>query len=1142
MTSAEVREKLAEALQLDLIGPDNTHAFAHELLPQSPRKWYLTGFLVPSGAPAEARQADDAAEGDPDSPESGTGDDEDGNDKAAAMRFLPSSMGLSFLLKKSTGNLSVTAEWGDYIWEGFEDDDSVQEPSDEDEEEDAKEDERKKHRRGGFRRDPRVEEISVTIPEPGEKAAFPVPNEKGLDIVVASSRYATDSAASLKDTIGVSVFLVNNRSHEERRAYKATAFQAKLRVRCEDGIVGRPNLSGAGTTSIDDRDGAVADLHYRDVLEYAVGHAVSVEPPSREPDDAVREVATTWLPEGTVEKVGQGRIKGGELRIETLGALEDAGAAKSALMPLCEEYRQWIEAQRNKLNGHNLSKPQRETAEELLMDAEFAAQRIEEGIDLLTDPSFLEAFRIANRAVVAAANRRLNPAKPLEWYPFQLAFILLSIRGIAKPEHSDRKRVELLFFPTGGGKTEAYLGLAAFAIVLRRLKNDGLQSAGVSVLMRYTLRLLTLDQLGRAAGMICALELERQKNPELLGTWPFEIGLWVGSAATPNRLGHRGYAGPGKAYTAYQKWFEYKKEPKLKPAPIPLENCPWCDTRFKPHCFHLLPHSGARPLLDLRVNCCNPKCEFSGDNMLPIIGVDEPIYRRLPCFLIATVDKFAALPWTGHVGALFGKVQRSDKSGFYGPCDPSVGTPLPNGELLPPDLIVQDELHLITGPLGTIAGVYETAIEHLCRRKTAEGIEIVPKIVASTATVRRAQSQILALFGRRDVTVFPPPGPDRTDTFFSKTLPTSEANPRLYLGVAAPGRSLKVVYLKSALALLSATLRIYNAEGGGPKNPADPYMTILGYFNSLRELGGTRRIVEDEVYARVQRYGRRKRLEPDDDLFVDRRISYDPTELTSRVHTGQVADAKRRLALTANEKESVDVALATNMISVGLDITRLGLMVVLGQPKTNSEYIQATSRVGRDDQRPGLVVTLLNIHKPRDRSHYERFSAYHSSFYRAVEATSVTPFSPRAMDRALSAALVGLCRLTTDSLTPAKAVSEVATVRTSLKACSDIFADRAELHQEDPDPALRAKVHDLCEALLDDWVQLADQYRSTGSALQYGTESHQVRAMLRDFLDPDLPGLPPLHWKFRANRSMRDVEPSVMVKPKSLIGTGDSSW
>ena len=218
--------------------------------------------------------------------------------------------------------------------------------------------------------------------------------------------------------------------------------------------------------------------------------------------------------------------------------------------------------------------------------------------------------------------------------------------------------------------------------------------------------------------------------------------------------------------------------------------------------------------------------------------------------------------------------------------------------------------------------------------------------------------------------------------------------------------------LRTFLALLGAAQKAYATFGPKPSanNPADPYMTLLGYFNSLRELGGARRIVEDEVTNRVAGYASRKRVSEAAGLFANRTIAYEVVELTSRVSTNQVAEAKQRLQETCDGKGHVDVALATNMISVGLDIVRLGLMVVMGQPKTSAEYIQATSRVGRDSARPGLVVTILNIHKARDRSHYERFAGYHQTFYRSVEATSVTPFSPRALDRGLAGTLIALAR------------------------------------------------------------------------------------------------------------------------------------
>src|ERR1017187_3902469 len=357
--------------------------------------------------------------------------------------------------------------------------------------------------------------------------------------------------------------------------------------------------------------------------------------------------------------------------------------------------------------------------------------RSECGIELLRDdPQALLAFRLANRAMADAARQRREVQQP-EWFPFQIAFILMNLEGIVNPESADRQRVDLLFFPTGGGKTEAYLGLAAFTLVLRRLRNPGITGAGTSVLMRYTLRLLTLDQLGRAATLICALEVERQNDAEKLGEWPFEIGLWVGRAATPNRMGRKG---DNDQESARSRTIRFLNDDR-KPSPIPLEECPWCGTKFPRLSSRLLPNSDEPEVL--RVSCVTRQCQFGRGLPLPIVGVDEPIYRRLPCFIIATVDKFAALPWTGPVGAFFGRVERYDqKRGFYGPCDSPQGAKLPDGRLLPPELIIQDELHLISGPLGTMAGLYETALDELCAIER-DGHIVRPKIVASTATVRR---------------------------------------------------------------------------------------------------------------------------------------------------------------------------------------------------------------------------------------------------------------------------------------------------------------------------------------------------------------------------------------------------------------------
>jgi hypothetical protein len=422
-----------------------------------------------------------------------------------------------------------------------------------------------------------------------------------------------------------------------------------------------------------------------------------------------------------------------------------------------------------------------------------------------------------------------------------------------------------------------------------------------------------------------------------------------------------------------------------------------------------------------------------------------------------------------------------------------------------------------------------------------------PKIVASTATVRRAERQIRGLFGRSQVDVFPPPGLDRRDSFFALTVPPSERNARTYLGIAAQGRNIKVCFLRTVLALLGAAQKQWQEAGGqrNPENPADPYMTVLAYFNALRELGGARRIVEDEVRTRASDYGsRRVRVGEATGLFADRPKFGEPLELTSRVSTNEVADTKRRLALPFHEKDRVDVALATNMISVGLDITRLGLMVVLGQPKTAAEYIQATSRVGRDDERPGLVVTLLNIHRYRDRSHYERFCSWHECFYRAVEATSVTPFSPRAIDRGIAAVTVALARLGHDGMTRGRDAGQASKRRGELDFVAEEISRRAEAHDgqlsADEAEALRTQVKARVIDLLDSWANIADKR----GELQYQREEGVLPPLLYDPLSPELGKIPREARKFKAGRSLRDVEPTVNLwldRPDDFMHDGSPS-
>ncbi len=1129
-TANDVRAQIIDALRLDLVGPRPGYAphaeYAEEALPIAPSKWYLTGFLVPYEAPVTQRSDDD---GDEQLDLLGRvieADDDNTPERASARKaFFPSSVGLSVLVSPETAQLRVKVAWADYQ--------PIASPTEAGEDQGELLPEapgsRVEQRAGGgrWRRVPRKAERLLTL-RVGEPSTIELPEHEDLKLVV-SVRTVEEQGLLPAGTRSVSVFLVNQRPPApDVRRDAAYVFQPELSLHSLVPFVARPDVHGRES---DDWDEQVADVQFRDAVEYAVGHNISALA-VRESDGACREVKTAWMPTADVEKVVPGKLPGVQLGMEALAAAPDAETVRSLVGPMVTAYGTWIRQQAKQLPTEARRK---EVGQALLKNAERAARRIQAGLDALDDPLILEAFRLANRAIATAIRQRAchgeseqkpETQPPPAWRPFQLAFLLMNLVGTARADHADRGVVDLLFFPTGGGKTEAYLGLAAFSMFLRRLRDPSIQSAGVTVLMRYTLRLLTLDQLGRAATLVCAMELMRQDDVDKLGRWPFEIGLWVGQTATPNRMGRKG---DNDRYSARARTIAFQNDSGRRPSPIPLESCPWCGWKFTKDSFKLLPDP-SKPT-DLRVSCVHRRCAFhtrAQPRGLPVLSVDEAIYRRLPTFLIATVDKFANLPWVGESAGLFGRVERHDEHGFYGPWETNRGRAL-SGPLPPPELIIQDELHLISGPLGTMVGLYETAIDALAS-PSMDGEAPGPKIVASTATVRRAERQIRGLFGRSAVEVFPPPGPNRRDSFFALAVGAEERNPRTYLGVAAQGRNLKVVFLRTMLALMAAAQRAWVDNGGAqnPENPADPYMTVLGYFNSLRELGGSRRIVEDEIATRLKDYAsRRRRVGVVDTLFADGRRITEPRELTSRVSTNEVADTKRRLSLPFRQKEHVDVALATNMISVGLDITRLGLMVVLGQPKTASEYIQATSRVGRDDQRPGLVVTLLNVYRPRDRSHYERFAAWHESFYRAVEATSVTPFSPRAIDRGLAGVTVALARLGHAGMTAPRGAFAINAHRAELDFVAEVLSRRAEGHDAQLDRGaqeeLRRKVKERVVGLLDAWSNIATKKGD----LQYQQEVGVAPPLLFDPLSPELAKQNREAQQFKVGRSLRDVEPTV---------------
>jgi hypothetical protein len=867
----------------------------------------------------------------------------------------------------------------------------------------------------------------------------------------------------------------------------------------------------------------------------------------------------------------------GHLDMEVLANMQRSEIV-AVLNDLSNDYGNWVVEQRARIGRNVVGYDVQAT---LALDrCEEIKGRLDEGIAVLTDTSdekALEAFRFANRAMAKqrihslfALSQRRGENKTLadfdrrqnrSWRPFQLAFILLSLPSLADPTHRDRTKpveayADLLWFPTGGGKTEAYLGVAAFAMAIRRLQGkqdsyDG--SRGLTVIMRYTLRLLTLQQFQRASALICAMELLRQeaisKGDKSLGEQPFTIGLWVGNKVTPGTT--------EDSHKAIQDIRNPERFDAGGTSPAQLTSCPWCGCEISPKHDVEVDVAGRRTT----IYCGDKKgrCEFSKGKSsrkphpgIPVLVVDEEIYHRPPSMMIATVDKFALMAWRGEVRTLFGRVSAEcPRHGLLWPGADCTGTHraykgLPSttvrnvDNIRPPDLIIQDEFHLISGPLGTMVGLYETAINELCSWEL-QGHTVQPKIIASTATVRKATEQVNNVFMRR-VAVFPPHGLDVSDNFFAVQRPISLLPGRRYLGVCSPGSSRPAMLIRVYTAFLTASQALFDRFG----QTADPYLTTVGYFNSLRELGGMRRLAEDDVQTRSYRV----RMGLVDRPGLAQRSVSNIRELTSRVSSRDIPkyldqlEVKFKAELDAGaaryvtrwsegEVRAIDVVLATNMLSVGVDINRLGLMVVSGQPKGTAEYIQATSRVGRFF--PGLVCTVLTWARPRDLSHYETFEHYHATFYKHVEAQSVTPFSPRAMDRGLTGALLSVMRLENPVFNPNEGAGALdRPARPEAVEAKDLLVGRAwEISHE---AALRDLASRELGERLDEWATEANKGGRTLAYEKKGPNRDRMVALLKR------PGIQP--WdNFTVPMSMREVEPGVnLVMNTVRLGGTDPAW
>ncbi|MFE0676153.1 helicase-related protein [Streptomyces sp. NPDC058867] len=1020
------RQELVDYLARQLVGPAGG---VDEVLDAPPDRQYLMGTLYPQQADLQRQLA--LAADDPDAP----GAEQDAPDVdpvpdpvPETNSWLPASLGLSFYTDADLIEVSCAAARYETL----------------------------RNEPGRGRRWRRVPLAPETHVIGADRDTVPVLDGRA-EIRLRRRSYGAGTL--------VTVALVNTARHDgtDGRApsWDDMLFQSGLSVRPADGtVLPYPSVRLASR----DPEERELRLQYRHVVTHAVGHgcAVREEPGEGGRAGGVGLLACESLPRAEVPAIRAG----GPLDAPalTLSHLADpavgADQLREELAEFAASYHAWYVGQRSV----DVPPWGREAAERILDRVRRAVTRVEAGVRTLCDPDrpeLLAAFRVAQRAMLLqmrhsgpdlAGRRRLRsdplpidpPVDPrATWRPFQLAFFLLALDGVADPDHEDREVTDLIWFPTGGGKTEAYLLLAAFTIALRRMRGEG---GGTAVLSRYTLSLLTTQQFQRAATTICALEHLRRTEPGLgLGDEPVTIGLWVGETTTPN------------TFLAAKEAFDQQREASHPSDVFILDRCPWCGTRILPPTRSTVrsDYGIEADRDDFAFRCPRDECAFH--DRLPVAVVDQHLYRTPPTFVLGTVDKFARLAWEPLSGRLFG-----------------AGTGNP-----PPALIIQDELHLLTGPLGTTVGLYEAAVLELC---TGPGGR-PPKIVAATATIRRSAEQVRALH-HQDVQLFPPSGLDARDSFFA--VPDTGSPGRLYLGVMAQGHTAGRGAVTTTAAMLQGVHHL-------PEEHRDAYWTLVAYHHSLRELGRTVTAAGDDIPAQMRGL--------DEGAGVRALGDGDVEELTSNLPRAEQPILLDRLEKPWTDPRSVSFLPCTNMLSVGVDVKRLAYLLMQGQPKTTAEYIQATSRVGRH-QVPGLVVTYFNATRPRDRSHYETFTDYHRALYRHVEPASVTPWSPPARRRALHAALVVLVRHRL-GLAAENQAGDIVHHRERAERTADALADRAAVAEHRLPgagrDAVRADVRRELGYLLADWYAQAETAAAEGKDLHYRGQGKGQYNLLKTF-------------------------------------------
>lgn len=880
-----------------------------------------------------------------------------------------------------------------------------------------------------------------------------------------------------------------------RQEIECALFETALYCWIEEGEVG--DYPGVAYSLLDEEQQEL-ELQYQHKKIYAVGHGAAVDWQLNEAGK-VQRILTDFLPQVEVPQMTADVLRK-DSPVLNMAFLQqcrqEPNHVLSELESFVDGYGQWIAGQHNT----PLNASQQSAAGRILQRMQTAMKRMQGGINTLRHNELArKAFTYANQVMLAQMQQadkcagRSRAVSEYCWRPFQLAFILTALQSSIDKDDAFRDTVDLIWFPTGGGKTEAYLGLIAFVIAWRRLRYQQ-SGSGTAAFMRYTLRLLTTQQYLRACRMICAFELLRQQNSHELGEETITIGLWVGSDTSPN------------SYVKACEIIEnHRHGSNSSLAAFVLERCPWCDTQFaanRNYCasrqsFHFI--------------CTGKSCEFSrSQQKLPCNVVDDALYDSPPTLLLATIDKFARLLWEPRAGAFFG-----------------VGN-----NHLPPELIIQDELHLISSALGSVAGVYEAGIESILEAKG-----IYPKYIASTATIRMAKEQIRALYAK-DVAVFPPPGLSANDSFFSKTVPTTERPGRLYVGYFASRLSRQRSLAPLAAAVLSAPELVFDKKHINSDVLREAWWTQLIYHGSLRGVGNTQNIFSmearnfyqrllDEAFQNTVPQNFASELEKQKKLQawlleqeISARFEQEPALLTSQSSAGQNAQTFSALERSRGETGCIDAVLATNMVSVGLDVSRLAVMIVNGQPLTTAEYIQASSRVGRAAV-PGIVFVNYYRDQTRSLSHYENFRPYHESFYRYVEPSSVTPYTYQTRRRALHAALVLALRYSVPAIFNNEKAGNFDIENPEIMRVVDLFVRRCVRADPSREKEIRAHIQDLLVA----WETQVKLSQTRKVRLYYQKPANERNAdrLLYNYGD-DVFGLWP------TLQSMRNVESTGLLK------------